>query len=359
MLTNLLKNHFETYKTFLRRIRNKGFFLGYIGWVGQGNLGDEAMFEAIKLLLPEYDIEVFSGARRERLLSKLAASGRRKFKAVILGGGTLVNQGYLGVVETALSLDLTMHTFGTGVGSSGFSGNYGLELEGWQSLLNQFKSVGVRGPRSEKHLKEIGVEHAEVIGDLALALTLDSPYPHLHTKRYILSVALPEEDDPKFPSEKLVNELAKMVGELKSIGYQPIPVAFCEEDVEAIEQVLSMSGQKEVSVQSPNNHSEYFDLLKDAEFVVGVRLHAAILACCAGVPSILIGYRDKAADFMQSMDLMEWHCDAFAMKPEDLSRLAQKIISVDTDCLRKRIHSNSVVWKQRLIGYAKNLLNPL
>ena len=355
MLTNLCGSILEIYKTFLRRIRHKERFLGYIGSVGRGNLGDEAMFEAIKILMPQYDIEIFSGARKERFLFKLGASGKQKFKSIILGGGTLVNQGYLGLVETALSLDATMHTLGTGVGSCGFSGRYDLGLESWLSLFRQFKSIGVRGPYSKKYLEGIGVESPEVIGDLALVLTLGSPYLNPINGHYIINVALPNDDTPDFPSEKIVEELREMVNELKLAGYRPIPVAFCEEDIQATKQVLTMAGQKGISVHLPKSHSEYFDLLKDAEFVVGVRLHSAVLSCCAGVPSILIGYRNKCADFMESMGLMEWHCDAFSMEPGELSRLAKKMASVNTDSLRSDIHSKSVVWKGCLENYSKSI----
>jgi polysaccharide pyruvyl transferase WcaK-like protein len=313
------------------------------------------MFEAIKILMPDDDIEVFAGARKERLLSKFGLSGRSKFRSVILGGGTLVNAGYLAVNETALSFDVPMHTLGTGVGSSGFSGNYEIDLVGWRNLLNQFESVGVRGPCSKENLEEIGVKNAKVIGDLALALTLDSPYPNPHTKSYILSVALPKGEGPDFPSEMLVEELGQVVVELKSIGYQPIPVAFCEEDVDAIKQVLAVAGQTEPPVHSPKNHLEYFNLLKEVEFVVGVRLHSAILACCAGVPSILVGYRHKATDFMKSMDLMEWHCDAFEMKPAGLSKLAKEMTSVHCDDLRKAIHTQSLTLKKRLLSFTENI----
>jgi polysaccharide pyruvyl transferase WcaK-like protein len=341
------------FSVLLRRIRHRGCFLGYIGWVGKGNLGDEAMFEAIKILMPQYDIEIFSGARKERILSKLGASGKKRFKTIVLGGGTLINQGYLRLVEVALSMGAAMHTLGTGVGSNGFSGKSGLELDGWPALLRQFKSVGVRGPHSQKNLEENGVANAETIGDLALALTLDVPQLNPANKFYILNVALPKKDDPDFPSAKLVEALRETVGDLKAAGYSPIPVAFCEEDIEPTKLVAAVAEQRNILINLPKTHLDYFDLLENAEFVVGVRLHSAVLSCCAGVPPILIGYRDKCADFMESMGLMEWHCDAFAMESGELSRLAKKMALTNDDYFRSDIHRKSLVWKECLMRYSK------
>ena len=50
--------------------------LGYIGWVGHDNLGDEAMFQAIQSLLAPCVLTSFRGNPQERLLALFGLSGR-------------------------------------------------------------------------------------------------------------------------------------------------------------------------------------------------------------------------------------------------------------------------------------------
>lgn len=355
MIIKLGREIFKVYKTFWRRVRHKGRFIGYIGWVERGNLGDEAMFKAIKLLMPEYKIEIYSGARKEKLLFKLGVSGKIKFKKIILGGGTLISQGYLETVKTALSSGCTMHTFGTGVGSSGFSEKKDLDLRKWRSSLCQFKSLGVRGPYSKKYLEEIGIKNSVVIGDLALALTIKSAYINPHNKKYILNIALPNNEDTEFPSKKLIEEVKNTVCKLKTMGYQPMPVAFCENDVNALKKVFVNLKENTNLVYFPKNYLDYFNLLKTSEFVIGVRLHCAVLACCAGVPPILIGYRNKCIDFMESMGLSSWHCDVFNFQFGDVSKLAKKMILKNSNNFRTSIHNKSLKMKRRLIDYSNDI----
>ncbi len=324
--------------------------IGYIGWIGKENLGDEAMFSAAQKLLAPKELIHYDGKNRERLLAFLGLSGRKYFSSIILGGGTLVNQGYKEIVHLALSSGLDMSTLGTGVGSNGFSADPHESLHEWSPLLNRFRFLGLRGPRSLQRIKEIGVEHAEIVGDLALALTLDSPQPSPVSDRYMLNVAIPGVGAPAFPTDKMIAEISHAVAVLSQKGLYPLPVAFCPEDILALSLVLTKALSETYDIKLINDYQEMFRHLSKCRFSIGVRLHSAVLSCCAGVPPILIGYREKCADFMESMELMEWYIDALSMDKGKIAGLVEKLVAAEHS-LRPVINKRALFWKERLREY--------
>ncbi len=126
-----------------------------MGWVGKDNLGDEAMLDATRDLLPWGEIDV-RGEAKDLLL---------------LGGGTLINRNqYLKWLTERDSPRIERAVYGTGVASPGFWGLTEDPSE-WLRWLGTCAYVGVRGPRSAETLQGWGYKgEFEVCGDPALAL---------------------------------------------------------------------------------------------------------------------------------------------------------------------------------------------
>lgn len=292
-------------RTGIRRLSAPQRAIGYIGWTFAENLGDDAMFEAAQALLPGRRLETFRGARREGVLARFGLSGRHSFSRIFLGGGTLINLGYVGVVRRALEFGVPVRTLGTGVGSSGFGTASDPPLENWLELLSRFDRVGVRGPRSLKQLQAIGIQNAEVVGDLALALTPDAPLVSHDSSRFLLNVAAPMRADPQFPSEIVLAELAGAARRLMDLGLEPDPVAFCEDDIAPLEAVMDKAGVT-AGIARPRTAEAYFELARHARISLGVRLHCAVLSVCAGLAPLSLAYRGKGNDFAASVGLEDW-----------------------------------------------------
>ena len=86
----------------------KRLAVGYIGWIGHKNLGDEVLFQVIKSALNEFDLVPMLPAPGERMLTDLGLGGRRMFRAVLLGGGTLINPAYSAVGQLVKELRLPL-----------------------------------------------------------------------------------------------------------------------------------------------------------------------------------------------------------------------------------------------------------
>jgi polysaccharide pyruvyl transferase WcaK-like protein len=324
--------------------------VGYIGWMGHANLGDEAMLEAACRLFRNQSVEVFSGARREALLARFGLSGPNAFECVYLGGGTLVNHGYLDVVRRALDLGLPVSTLGTGVGSSGFGSTQELIDPAWGEALTRFDRVGVRGPRSAEKLTAIGIK-ATVIGDLALALTPDEPLQDRTANAVLLNVAQPS--DPKadhFPTAAMLDTLAGAASRLSQEGLRIVPVAFCAEDHAPTRAVMERAKLGIDRIVQPKTSGDFFTLARGARLALGVRLHCAVLSCCAGLAPLAIAYRGKGYDFAESMGKPEMMVDPTDLDPEIFAQRAMALLE-SSEKVGRELHGKALAWRRTLEAY--------
>ncbi len=274
---------------------------GYIGWAGHGNFGDDAMFAAAEHLEGER-LEVLRGAALERRLERIGLSGGAFFARVVLGGGTLVNRNYLSIVEHCLARGLPMVALGTGVGSAGFSmAEEGVDPR-WAEAFARFERVGVRGPVSREKLARAGFDRAEVVGDLALALTPPHPIADWAGRRFIVSHAPARAQADAEPMARAEMALVAAIRELASEGWQPIPVAFDRADETPLARLMAAAGFGGLAPRSPRRFADYCPIASQAALSVGIRLHSAVLAASCGVAPVLIGYRDKCRDFAASLE---------------------------------------------------------
>ncbi len=338
--------------TGARRALLKGRSTGYIGWTIAGNLGDTAMYEAAEKLFVSEQLEVFSGSRREAMLAGVGLSGRTRFQRVFLGGGTLINHGYLSVVRRALQFGLPVSTLGTGAGSSGFSAKGELIDHEWRDALNAMQRVGVRGPRTLDKLRSIGVDKAEIVGDLALVLTAATPVNPGLARGFILNAAHPTgRDGEAEATPSTLEALAKAAKALVDRGLTPIPMAFCREDVAPTREVLKMAGLEGCGLETPVSSKAFFDLAVKARLTLAVRLHAAVLSCCIGVPPLAIAYREKGHDFAESMDHPDMMVDPRLLYAASFIDRAVALAD-DPVAVGRLLHSHALTFKERLRSYA-------
>jgi polysaccharide pyruvyl transferase WcaK-like protein len=276
--------------------------LAYVGGTGDANLGDEAILEALRDLLAPSDLVSLSYPRTERRLSRLGLSGRALFPAMLLSGGTLINPHFEPRVRYAVDSGIATWSFGTGVGGTGFGmRDEDAHLDSWMPLLRSFHGLTVRGPRSAARLRAMGLHAVEVLGDPALFLTPRMAPARVHPPRIALNVARPDGGAGASDYDALERELIAALRPLVAAGWGVTPIAMHRADVLPTTRVVRGLGVT-TSVIVADSADAFFGLCSPCTVTVGVRLHAAVLSCCAAVPPVLIGYRDKCADFMESIN---------------------------------------------------------
>jgi polysaccharide pyruvyl transferase WcaK-like protein len=327
--------------------------VAYVGGHGDRNLGDDALFEAAVQLLPGFHLEPFRFPSQERRLALLGLSGARYFHQFVLGGGTFINPYGAITVRAALRQGLLAWTLGTGVGSAGFNMSRRLDLSEWRPMLRDFHALGVRGPLSQALLDELGVHHAQVVGDLALALTRPAVTPPAEPRRFAVNITLSPPHEPEGYGYERLEGLERALRELLGRGWEPVFIAMHRNDFEPVRRLMAAVGRSEDRLHHPHTAEQYLRLVEPCTLALAVRLHAAVLACCAGVPPLMLGYRDKCLDFMASMGLERWHVDLLSSEEAILPRALE--LAEAADGLRAPVLEQARHYQRTLHAYVQRL----
>ncbi|HLM45364.1 MAG TPA: hypothetical protein VK458_15940, partial [Myxococcaceae bacterium] len=79
-----------------------------------------------------------------------------------------------------------------------------------------------------------------------------------------------------------------------------------------------------------------------------------VLSCCAGTPTLSLGYREKCLDFMSSLGLEAWHVD-LARPEEDIFERALALAE-QADGLRTTVLARAQERQRGLREYVRRLL---
>lgn len=289
--------------------------VAYVGWTGNGNLGDEAMLQAHRRVLAPHPVRQAPNLPGNPALSLL---GRRAVSGVCLGGGTLILNGYFrstleGLLDAYPAVPRVMLSVGVEhpdypVGYAGAS----IADEGppWVPLLRQFARVNVRGPRSARVLEALGIR-CRVVGDPALAVDLPTGVgdpvgdpvegqPGRHDRRGTVGLNVGLSDDLWGQDEgRLFAEVRSLVHTLLKGGRRVQLVATTEHD----ESHLRGWAEQLPGVLPPNpaDIPSLLRTLSTCDVVIAEKLHALVFAARVGVPGIAMEYRPKCRDFQESV----------------------------------------------------------
>lgn len=328
----------------LRRSSNKKQNIGYIGGHGVDNLGDDVMYYALRKHLPGFNILTFQTVGVEKALAKFNLSGNHYFEKLVLGGGTLINDVWLDKVRRSLDLNIPIFALGTGVGSCGIEQETKVQFQNWNAVLEVFQYVGVRGELSKKRLLEIGV-NSDISGDLALLLAEDK-ISYNTEKRIVLNLM----DIPEYNVywEKYIPEFKAMIEK----GWIIQPMVINPIDLEYTRSYFKKLGLYD-PIHTTLNYDKFRSQITGAQFSVNVRLHASVLSLCTNTPSILLGYRDKCHDFMQSLNLLDYYIaveDELNNNEFSLNDKINSLKSVESNnILREKIAKETSVYKDKLL----------
>lgn len=284
------------------------------GYYGFANAGDEAVLAGLILSLraadPQVEITVLSinprgteamhGVRavhRTRPQELLPALARTDL--LLSGGGSLLQDVtsahgifyYLGVVRLARMLGKRTMFGAQGVGPLGRPRSRRLVA----SVAGRLDAVTVRDPQSADLLREIGVSRPpiEVAADPALLLGPDTFLP---PRSGTFGVALRAWHGQESLAKQVADACQNALPQARAIVFPMQP----QTDLGIGEQFASFCHQQE-QVRLALLGGDLVMLGREigaCEMMVGMRLHALILAAAYGVPSVALSYDPKVAAFM-------------------------------------------------------------
>jgi polysaccharide pyruvyl transferase WcaK-like protein len=310
----------------------------YIGYTkGTENHGDEALVWIIRsLLAPEIEVTCEPG----------------QADIAILGGGTLINQSpwLIDVFEEALDSAKTGVVFGTGVGDPRFWGDH---FDRWADLLNRCECVGVRGPVSERMLREHGVESATMIGDPYVALR--GPLRRQPVPRR-LGVNLGSTNDSLWGTDDrdLFAFIEGVLRVLKEQRWTFVWVSMWSKDTPELLALRERLGDDGPFYDARGQSLEALAELAGCEVFLGEKLHACAMAAVAGVPFVSLEYQPKVRDFAASLGMERW---TVSTAERDAAVLLERIeeIRQSRDRIEPEMERTRKELRNRIVEFAERV----
>ena len=318
------------------------------GYYGFGNAGDEAVLAGLaagfRAVCPAGELELIalSGHPAEtRTTHGISAAERMKPGPLIAaiartdlflsGGGSLLQDVtsahsifyYLGVVRMAQLLGKKTMFAAQGIGPLTLPRSRRLVA----SVANRLDAITVRDGDSAKLLREIGVSRPmiEVTADPALLLT------PIETVRGSSSfgVALRAWPGQELLANQVAEACSQTLGESRPLLFPMMP----QNDLGPAEQFaakwhqVTQQASKAVVCSAQEGLPSLLVNIHSCEMMVGMRLHALILAAACGVPSVALAYDPKVAAFMASCGQADAVYDLSRPDPNALTTLISRFWS--------------------------------
>ncbi len=337
------------------------------GNYGTGNLGDEAILRAIiQKLSPQYDLTIMSANPREteeklniptitRLpsglrsylkawFSPVARKELKKAKAAldvcdrfILGGGTLLTDEpkasmvvWGSQVKGALSRGKELEIYANGIGPL-----HSKWSQKWAaSILQKANKISVRDQLSLEWVRKLTNQKAELVPDPVLDLdiqTLKKGPLAVSAETIILAPRA-----WKSYSKNTENVLKKFVQHLcVEKGKYMVGIPFdknSKKDLEMMHKIFDQDGVRERSqiYQDYQSEEDVMSVIKDAEALIGMRLHSLIFAHLAKTPFIGIAYMEKVSGLGQELNKQESILSLEDLNLENLKQAYESSSSKDS-----------------------------
>jgi polysaccharide pyruvyl transferase WcaK-like protein len=306
-------------------------FNGYIGWVGYGNLGDEAVFQALKSILPDCNFTPYRTAKPALVTTQLLKR-QAPLLNVALGGGTLINQSphWLSEIIRAVSNNVPTFCLGTGVAPQNsldtppnVKGNL---LEEWANVLRQFIYVGVRGPLSQSYLREVGL-NVEVVGDSALSLAKKQFRKRNSVKTIGINISYGTDGVMYGSPDQLLSEVQKVILSLLNKNFKIKIFPIWKDDLAASNALLKSVSNGDVEIVNAfASVNKYMEAIDDCDLFIGQKLHATVFSSMLRIPSIMLEYRPKCLDYMESIGMSSYSIRTDILTSKKLMETIDKII---------------------------------
>ncbi|MEL6941424.1 MAG: polysaccharide pyruvyl transferase family protein [Bacteroidota bacterium] len=297
-------NHYPSWQEILKKEQN---IYAYYGYLGDGNYGDELVFEATrKLFQPNLLLPI---KRRMPLEVKYLKNKKNLFSGIIIGGGTLVGPFWEEDTFRQLQERENLPVFIHGVGVR----EEIEEADAWRDIVfvkNFFG--GVRGLSSQENLTKL-YQDIKIVGDAALFL-FDQQSWEAKAPRKIKNILINLGTHHSFKGESntraaLKNFIRFLLDNNYNVSFLPMHNIDYELGKNLSEVFPSLK-----LYDIPTNYEDTVKLFAEYDCAIGERLHFMVLAVILKIPFLSIKYSSKHADLLNSLKLGK-----YGLVPEDLS----------------------------------------
>jgi polysaccharide pyruvyl transferase WcaK-like protein len=352
----------------------------YCGWQGNGNIGDDAIFEGTKRLLSSFE---FTTNPQETTV------------ATVIGGGTLLPIALTSWSNYYVKRSKYNFTIGIGVndpdfykmrhrlfdvrwlvGQAGinsksiinsfkFFGNFIAKIDSFLrqptkiaqpylfgkdfKLIKSFRfdRIGVRGPLSQEILRNHGI-NSEVVGDPALYL---KPNRYVYKRKNKIAISIRPNKDLKWSYDKAYLKSLIRVSYKLSDTYEFVILPLSVNDSQVnrwLAKKLPNATYKNFAYKE--DLQGLLDEISNCDVMIGERLHANILAAACHVPFVSLEYRPKSRDFAKSVCLEDMNIRLDRVNDAILHNLINRALNQSE--VRSKLQTNVKKIRRRLEKYA-------
>jgi polysaccharide pyruvyl transferase WcaK-like protein len=266
--------------------------VAYYGFLGDGNFGDELVYEAIKKMCPS--IILFPIKRHTPILLRIYKSVFfRRFSGAIIGGGSK-NRFYKSdfyILSELCKNSKPLFIHGTGVYIAKHHSNQWTEI-----LKNKNCYGGVRGPLSEINL------NIPIIGDAAISLFKREDKCVQKRRKIVINFGTHIYHEQSKQSRLIIINFVRDL--ISRENYDIYFLPFHNIDKKIGEKILKENPSIRL-LNIPKDSEEVFKIFEDVSFAIGERLHFSIVSLICRCPFISINYSEKHEDFLRSAGMNE------------------------------------------------------
>ncbi len=316
------------------------------GYYGFDNIGDEAVLYAIigaiKQECQGHQVEITVLSNQPEKTSKLYNvkainrwDMRKVYKAIkqsdmlVSGGGSLLQDVtsnktvpyYLLIIKMAQWHKKEVVFYSQGYGPVDKSYNKYLV----KKVLNKISYIFVRDYNSKKELVDIGVAGAQIVvaADPVIGME-ENKQARLKIEQYIETYSKDKKRvgiylRPWKNDNKLIDKMNSLCEILEKEGLDIFFIPMHEpEDYNFLDKI-KFPNNSTYKINDKLDIHETFALTGQMDIVVGMRLHALIMATAQGIPTVGLSYDPKVNDFMEMIE--NKHCyDVEAFEVKDVAR---------------------------------------
>lgn len=323
--------------------------ISYVGWIGQGNIGDEALYLVSKRLLKDYDLSLdclWSGQNKVQRLIRNYGS-----KVTFFGGGTIIPLWFTKKANKRRKLNIA---FGLGVRNPSFWGDFE------SSVINDFKKwnlnrISVRGYISQKILSGWGIE-SEVIGDPVLQLRPKEYKDICKNESVVINIGKSEGKIHGADETRVLKEMIKFCQYLENKGFNLILIPFWSEDVDYMKELhgqlkrATFKNYVKNDIVTDDAISEIMDIISRSNFLVGEKLHSLVLSAACHKPFISLEYRPKCLDFASSVGFEDYNIRTDLLSFETLVEKYMELMKNET-AMTDRLTSNVNYFRNKIENF--------
>lgn len=334
----------------------------YLGWVGADNIGDQLMFDNFKKLCSDkYGEEctvtpLFCGEEYDDF---------DNYDLVCLGGGSILLEGFIGVLYRAVKAGKKVMVWGAGyddllgkefierIETSYISPYIYSDLT--EVKLNEIAKktdfFGVRGPLTYKILEKSNIDMTNVVisGDPGFLLEGTQLYEkgtnlNFSKKDKVVGINMGTSYNRIYGGrEDIVSEaLIKVCGNLLRKGYKLYIYSMWPTDLDYALDIYKRLPESENVILDIVIHSgeELVSIMENCVLTINLKLHGNIASAIAKVPFVCLGYRLKAYDLLKSIDCEELNVPTDTENLEDEIEKCIDYIQNNEEILLKKIEEN-------------------